>query len=282
MAEAADRQFDPGARERYIIGFTDANLHFFEMRTLAMCAPFLLPHLRPGLAALDCGCGPGSMTIELAEQVAPADVIGVDLEVGQFERARRAAAQRGVGNVRFEQGDVYALPFPDASFDLVFSHGLISHLRAPARALAEMRRVLRPGGMVAVSDNDTDAFAFAPADSPLERYFRLIFQVQAHNGGLRLQTRFLRGALLEAGFARAEAHGATEAYGTPDRTRWLAAASAATASSDVFRQTVLSQGWASQAELDALPAALVAWGERPDAFGAALKPGALGWTAGEP
>jgi ubiquinone/menaquinone biosynthesis C-methylase UbiE len=278
MGAADDPQPGPDMRERYTVGYEDANLRFFQMRTLAMCAPFLLPHLRPGLTALDVGCGPGSMTIELAQHVAPAEVIGVDLEISQFERARAAAAERGVRNIQFKQGDAYELPFPDASFDLVFSHAILSHLREPARALAEMRRVLRPGGLVAVSENDTDAFVFAPVDSPMERFFTLYFRVLEQNGGLRLQPRLLRGALLEAGFARAEAHGAAEAYGTPERTRWLAAAMAATVASAGFRETVLNRGWAGQAELDELPSAMLAWGERPDALGAALKPGALGWT----
>lgn len=279
MPDASDGTVHPAARERYTLGYDNAHLHLFQARALAMCAPYLVPHLHAGMTVLDCGCGPGSMTIELAHQVAPGHVVGVDIQVEQFERARALASERGVDNVRFEQGDAYALPFPAASFDAVFSHALISHLRDPMRALAEMRRVLIPGGIAAVAENDTGAFVFSPVNSALERFFALAWQVQVHNGGLRLQPRYLRGALLEVGFDRAEGHASAEAYGTPDGTRWLAAAMAANAGSDAFRQTVLSQGWASQAELDELPAALHAWAERPDAFGAALKCGALGWTA---
>jgi ubiquinone/menaquinone biosynthesis C-methylase UbiE len=281
VAKTTDLAARPEARERYIIPHDDAHVRAFRRRTLAMCAPFLLPHLRPGLTVLDCGCGPGSMTIELAELVAPGLAVGIDLQANQLEQARAWAAERGIGNVRFEEGDVYALPFADAAFHLVYSHALVSHLREPARAFAEMRRVLKPGGLVAVAENDVDAFAISPAGSVMVRYRELFRRVQEHNGGLRLPPRRLRAALLAAGFMRAEGYASAEAYGTPDETRLLAAAFAESARAPHFVRTALGQGWAGQAELDELPAALLAWGERPDAFLAALKCGALGWVDGD-
>ena len=66
---------------------------------------------------LDVGCGPGSITLGLAEAVAPGEVVGVDLQPAQVEQARALAAERGVANVRFEVASAYALPFPDAAFD---------------------------------------------------------------------------------------------------------------------------------------------------------------------
>jgi ubiquinone/menaquinone biosynthesis C-methylase UbiE len=91
-------------------------------RTAAQNADFFLPHLRPGMRLLDAGCGQGSITIGLADAVAPGEVVGLDRDPEQVERARALAAERGVTNVRFEVGDAYALPFPDASFDAVFAH----------------------------------------------------------------------------------------------------------------------------------------------------------------
>jgi ubiquinone/menaquinone biosynthesis C-methylase UbiE len=77
------------------------------------------------MALLDCGCGVGSITLGLAAAVAPGEVVGVDLQPAQLERARALAAERGATNVRFEAADVYALPFSDASFDAVFAHTLL-------------------------------------------------------------------------------------------------------------------------------------------------------------
>src|SRR5262249_49719570 len=90
-------------------------------RTSASDAAFFLPHLQPGMRLLDIGCGPGSITLGLAEAVAPGDVIGLDLRPEVVAAAAALAQQRGVTTVRFQVGDVYALPFPDAAFDAVFA-----------------------------------------------------------------------------------------------------------------------------------------------------------------
>jgi SAM-dependent methyltransferase len=212
-------------------------------------------------------------------RVAPGEVIGVDLDSGSLQRARALAGARGIGNIRFEQADVYDLPFPDARFDAVFSHALTSHLGDPARGLAEMRRVLKPGGVAAVVENDIGACLVSPPGSSMDRFIELFRQIQWQIGGNRLQPRNFRAALLGTGFVRVELHGGCEGYGTPDQSRTLAVGMAAIARSLTFVGTALAQGWATQGELDALPAGLLAWGERPDAFVGLLKCGGLGWAS---
>lgn len=117
------------------------------LRTAAKEGAFFVPFLRPGMRVLDLGCGPGSITLGLAETVAPGEVVGVDLQPSQVAQAQALGAARGMMNARFEVADVYRLPFPDGSFDAAFAHVVLMHLREPVRALAEMRRVLRPGGI---------------------------------------------------------------------------------------------------------------------------------------
>jgi ubiquinone/menaquinone biosynthesis C-methylase UbiE len=282
MADPTVRAGAPVARDGYTAGYTDEIIAGHRRRTLDGCAPFLLPHLRPGLAVLDCGCGAASMTVELAERVAPGPVVGVDVEPGQVAQAAAFAAARGASNARFEVGDAYALPFPDASFDVVFSHALVSHLAEPERAFAEMRRVLKPGGLAAVAENDSGTFVVSPAGSAMERFVALHLRVLGHNGGDRLRARHLRGALLAAGFAWAEGYaGHAEADGAPEATRRVAAMMASVVRRPDFARTVLERGWASGPELEALPGEMLAWGERADAFWASLKCGALGWTPEE-
>src|SRR5215471_16250915 len=106
---------------------------FMAARTASQEAAFFLPHLRPGMRVLDAGCGPGSITLGLAQAVHPGEVIGIDLQVAKVERARELAATRRIRNVRFETADLYGLPFPDNAFDAVFSHGVVMHLREPLR-----------------------------------------------------------------------------------------------------------------------------------------------------
>jgi SAM-dependent methyltransferase len=134
------------------------------LRTASQEAAFFLPFLRPGMRVLDLGCGPGSITLGLAEAVAPGETVGVDVQPSQVAQAQALSASRGVMNVRFEVADVYRLPFPDGSFDAVFAHAVLMHLREPVRALLEVRRVLRPGGIAGVRDSD-----WGDVSTPLRR-----------------------------------------------------------------------------------------------------------------
>jgi ubiquinone/menaquinone biosynthesis C-methylase UbiE len=90
---------------------------------------------------LDCGCGPGTITLGLAEVVAPGQAVGIDIETSQIALAQSHAAQQGTPNIRFQTGNVYALPFAAGSFDGVFTHGLLSYLTDRVQALREMGRV---------------------------------------------------------------------------------------------------------------------------------------------
>jgi hypothetical protein len=81
-------------------------------RTAASMAGFFLPHLRPGMRVLDCGCGPGSITVGLAEHVAPGEVIGIDLDPTHIALAQRRAAAAGPANVRFARGISTPCRFP--------------------------------------------------------------------------------------------------------------------------------------------------------------------------
>ena len=182
-------------------------------------AAFVLPYLRPRMRVLDVGGDPGSITLGLASAVPPGAVVGIDLQFAQVERARAEAAGRGGTNVRFEAGDVYEVPFSDGSFDAVFAHPVLMHLREPVRALTELRRVLRPGGIAGVRDPDRGAHLLAPTTPLLEQWHALRVRVRWHNGGDLFLGRHQRRLLLEAGFVWAEASVAVESAGSPESTR---------------------------------------------------------------
>jgi ubiquinone/menaquinone biosynthesis C-methylase UbiE len=269
--------------EFYSIADQQAQVEYVQVRRAARWVPFLLPHVRPGMRLLDCGCGVGSITLDLAEIVAPGETVGIDVDAGQLELARAAADARGLENVRFAVGSIYALPFADAPFDVALAHTVLVHLSEPLRALKEMRRVLAPGGIVAVSDDDNSTWVVAPEDSAMRRVMaELEPRIIAANGGSPFYSRNLRHLLLEAGFARAEGYAvAADYYGAPEETRRFAAFVGRLMQNPDLVQLVVARGWASPDELQALPAELQAWGERPDAFAAALYCAALGWVDGE-
>src|SRR5437870_6082972 len=110
-------------------------------------ANFLRPELRPGVSLLDCGCGPGVITVGLAKIVSPGEVHGVDLFDEQFGDARAQAEAEGVA-VTFHRASAYELPFEPPYFDSVLANHFLEHLATPSPARRELRRSLGPGATV--------------------------------------------------------------------------------------------------------------------------------------
>jgi SAM-dependent methyltransferase len=241
--------------------------------------PFLIPHLRPGLDVLDAGCGVGSIALDLASAIAPGRMTGIDADAGQVEAALRSAAERGVENASFGTGSILDLPFADASFDVVYANAVLQYVREPVRALAELRRVLRPGGVAAVSDDDMATFVITPGPPALRRAPELFERAVAHEGGNTRYSRHLRALMLEAGFARTEGFAlAPETYGDAESTRWFADFATGLFRAPRMADVIVGEGWATRDELDETIAALNEWGDRPDAFAAWLYCAALGWV----
>ena len=247
------------------------------LRTADKEGAFFLPYLRPGMRVLDLGCGPGSITLGLAEKVAPGEVVGVDLQPLQVAQAQALSAARGITNVRFEVADVYRMPFPDGSFDAVFAHVVLMHLREPVRALAEIRRVLRPGGVVGVRDCDWGGRIHAPMTSLLEQWYALTVRIRQRNGGDPFMGRQHRRLLLDAGFARTQASVSVWTAGTPEETRHCA--NFLKASLQGLAPTALAEGWMDQATMDTVSAEIDAWAARSDALYVDMYCEAIGWVS---
>lgn len=184
-----------------------------QRRSAETHAAFFTPLLRPGMRVLDCGCGPGAITRGFAALVAPGEVVGADREDSQIETARRLNA--GAGNLRFQAASVYELPFDDASFDAAFSHALFEHLRDPLRALAELKRVLKPDAMIGLRAPDWGGFLIHPLTPPIGDAVRWYRAHQESNGGNTQMGRALHALLRQAGFARVRASASYEVYSDP-------------------------------------------------------------------
>ena len=124
------------SRENYTPGYSSNAVDFMSRRTAESHAAFFLSQLKPGMRLLDCGCGPGGITMGLAEQVRPGEVVGIDIGGVQLEHALERAKVGTVPAI-FREASVYLLPFPDGDFHAVFSHALFEHLAEPLKALAE-------------------------------------------------------------------------------------------------------------------------------------------------
>lgn len=198
--------------ERYTPGHSDVSRNFMAQRRAEAHAAFVLPYLRPDMRVLDCGCGPGSISAGLAARVPMGSVTGID---GSREQIVEAGERCSAENLTFHASSVYELPFEDARFDLVFAHALFEHLAAPLRALREMRRVLKPGGLIGLCSPDFGGFVIAPETEALRAAFTHYRQKQDSNGGDTLAGRRLVDWLAQTGFAPLETRGRVENYPDP-------------------------------------------------------------------
>ncbi len=198
--------------ETYTPGYTPKASDFMARRTLESHGAFFQPSLQPGSDVLDCGCGPGSITLGIAKAVFPGKVVGVDCNPSQLKRARRVARAQGMTSLGFLAGTAYALPFTDASFDRIFSHALLEHLADPPRALSEFYRVLKPGGTIGVCSPDWGGFIVSPPSPALSDAVTAYMALQTKNGGDVLIGRKLGAYVSAAGFRSVAMHARYECY----------------------------------------------------------------------
>lgn len=251
--------------DKYTHGHHESVLRSHRWRTAENSAAYLLPHLRSGMALLDVGCGPGNITCDLADRVAPGPVVGLDVSTEVVTAAATDAEERGPANVSFRTGDLYALEFDDDAFDVVHAHQVLQHLTDPVAALQELRRVVRPDGVVAVRDSDYAAMTWGPDEPRLDRWLELYHQVTARNGAEADAGRRLLGWAQQAGFAAIEVSSSNWTYADPETRAWWSGVWAdrvGLADSALHRQAIeyglatpdeladLADGWRSWAEAD--------------------------------
>jgi ubiquinone/menaquinone biosynthesis C-methylase UbiE len=265
--------------EKYTHGHAPATLRQHGQRTADEAAAFLLPHLRPGMRLLDVGCGPGSITRGLAERLAPGQVVGVDLSKEALDGARRDAAARGLTNLHYQEGSAYQLPFPDASFDAVYAHQVLQHLRERESAVREMLRVVRPEGLVAVRDVDWGTAAYWPRDPWIDRFIEVHHQAWYRNGGEPQMGRQLRALFSAAEVVALEISAAVWCYATPDETAAWGEAYADRLLTSPMGERPVEYGFATRAEIESMAAAFKAWGSHPEATWMFIHIAALGRKA---
>ena len=268
---------DSERKEQYTLGYLPQTVQRLQKRTAAKEAGFLLPHLSPGMRLLDCGCGPGSITVGLAEAVAPGQVVGVDIEPSEYRLAWSQAAKRTGANLHFANADVYRLPFAANTFDAAFLHNVLSHLRQPLEVLKGIYRLLSPGGVIGISHPDFSGQLISPSDPLLDRGHELYWRLVEHNGGNPAIGKHQRALLHEAGFVRVEAVAKYSTVGTQDGVRTRTERGGRLSDGSDITQQMIDLGWTDRSELDRIIAAWQKWSEHPGAFMASATVTAIGW-----
>ena len=250
----------------YTHGHHESVLRSHRWRTAENSAAYVLPRLTSGVSVLDVGCGPGTITADFATLVTPARVTALEVTGEALDLARAEIARRGLTNVDFAVGDVHALDFPDDTFDVVHAHQVLQHVTDPVAALREMRRVTRPGGVVAVRDSDYAAFTWFPLLPELSEWLELYERVARGNGGEPDAGRRLLAWGREAGFTELTATSSTWCFATPADRAWWGGMWADRVLKSEMANTALGTGAATPADLQRISDGWRRWADHPDGW----------------
>jgi SAM-dependent methyltransferase len=251
----------------YTHGHHESVLRSHRWRTAENSAGYLLPLLRPGMRLLDVGCGPGTITMDLAELVGPEGrVTALERTDDALDLARAEAQRREVDNVDFVVGNVQDLDLADGSFDVVHAHQVLQHVDDPVQGLREMGRVARAGGIVAARESDYSAFTWFPEVPELDRWLELYLRVARSNDAEPDAGRRLLSWAQAAGLTDVSAGSSTWCYSTPiDRAWWGGLWADRIVDSDLARQAV-ARGFATAAELAVVADGWRTWAAQDDGW----------------
>lgn len=253
-------------RPRYTHGYHESVQRSHRRRTVANSAAYLRPHLTSGQRLLDVGSGPGTITAELAGLVSPGEVVALEHTDAAAQLTRDELDRRQVTNACVLVGDVHDLAFADDEFDVVHAHQVLQHVAQPVRALREMARVARPGGLVAVRDSDYGGFTWHPDIPGLRRWRELYADLARANGGEPDAGRRLLSWAREAGLPDVTAGASTWCFAGPTDRDWWGGLWADRVRSSALADQLLDTGRASRADLDELAVAWVEWAAAPDGW----------------
>jgi SAM-dependent methyltransferase len=261
-------------------GVTPELARDYGTRTAYQQAAFVLPHLRPGISLLDIGCGPGTITLGLAETVAPGYVIGIDYDAAHVEEAKALAEERGMTNMTFQLANALSLPFGDSKFDAVFENNVFVHLSQNAvQAAREAYRVLKPRGFFAARDADVDSVVWGHFDESLKQLDKLFAAWHRSRGSDISLGKRLPAILREAGFGSTLKSVSADTKGDPQAVRSHAQITRSLLDGP-FGKAIIDNGWADKAMVEHLKQAIQEWGEHPDAFFANVHVEVIGWKPG--
>ena len=257
---------ETSATPDYTMGYSEEILKTQLRATAENSAEFLLPYLRPGLRLLDFGCGPGAISVGLAKAVAPGEMHGVDMAEPQIEMARSLAASQGQDNAIFHVGDVTDLKFEDGFFDVAHCRNVLMHVPDTAAVLSEVKRVLKPGGLIACREMICESAFTHPDFGIMRRSWEMFEDLVRADDGHPQMGKEMKGHILEAGFVDIRMNASFSLYSTPEEiasiyrliSQWLLAPEAS--------EAAIKYGASSSKLVKDLKVAYDQWKEHPGAL----------------
>lgn len=248
----------------YTHGHHASVLRSHNNRSIANSAAYLEPLLTADAHLLDVGAGPGTITVDFASRVSR--VTATEIDADALRLSQSLAADQGMDNIDFAVEDVHALSFADDTFDIVHAHQVLQHVGDPVQALREMRRVTKPGGIVAARDSDYAGFIWFPVLPELDEWLRLYREAARANGGEPDAGRRLLGWARAAGFTDVTVTASTWCYATPAERQWWGGMWADRILDSALAHQLERDGLATRAQLQDISDAWRRWADDGDGW----------------
>lgn len=250
----------------YTHGHHDSVLRSHSTRCVDDSAAYLVDELKTGRSLLDIGSGPGTITVDFAARLRPGRVTAVESTASALALTRAEVERCGLSNVDCAVGDVHALDFADDSFDIVHAHQVLQHVSDPVQALREMRRVCRPGGVVAARDADYAGFIWYPELPGLDQWMTWYQKAARTNGGEPNAGRRLKAWARQAGLTDITATSTTWCLSTPDSRAWWGHMWADRLLKSRIADQLRDEGMATQTELESVAQTWRDWAAANDGW----------------
>ena len=266
-------EIDTGATgaASYTMGYNEEFQQLLRRRSAESSAAYLLPHLAPGQRLLDFGCGPGTISVGLARAIEPGELHGIDMEASQIEIARAAASAGGHENAAFQASDAAELPFEDGYFDVAHCHAVLTHVPDTLAALAEVRRVLKPGGLLASRELICASSFFEPGDDGLNGGWITFANLLEANGGHPQMGKQLKRVFLDAGFEDIHTSLTFEHFGSAEDVAFFHAFATDWFCSPATIEAAVEHGLETRQQFEDWRGDLARWKDEPGAIAA------MGW-----
>ncbi|KAK6526765.1 hypothetical protein TWF281_009968 [Arthrobotrys megalospora] len=264
----------PAAGASYIHGHHPSVITSHSRRTLQNSASYLIPHLTPyktsnaPTALLDAGCGPGTITCDLAAYLPNTQVTGIDYVL--LPDGAPLAASRGLKNVTFQEADVFHLPFENNTFDIIHLHQVLQHLPTPpTAAIKELLRVCKPGGIIAAREADFGGFTWFPESEEMDRWREVYISTAKYSGSDPFAGRKLQRWFMDCGVERKDivCTSSCWTYSAPEEREWWGKMWAERTLKSSFAELAVKSGAVKeQGELEGVSRGFEKWVEAEDGW----------------